>query len=76
MSDQATTHEKYYVPEKSSMAVLATIGLITSTFGAATAMNQSTFGDGEASFTTMYVGFPACPVFRCRSFPSRIGLEV
>jgi cytochrome c oxidase subunit 3 len=57
MSEQATTaHEKYYVPEKSSMAVLATIGLMTSTFGAATAMNQATFGDGESSFTVMYVG--------------------
>ncbi len=57
MSEQATTaHEKYYVPEKSSMAVLATIGLIMSTFGAATAMNQATFGDGEPSYTLMYVG--------------------
>lgn len=56
MSDQVTQHEKYYVPEKSAMAVLATVGLILSTFGAATAMNQATFGDGEASYTTMYVG--------------------
>ena len=57
MSEPTTTaHEKYYVPEKSSMAILATIGLITSTFGAATAMNQLTFGEGEASFTIMYVG--------------------
>jgi cytochrome c oxidase subunit 3 len=57
MSEQATTaHEKYYVPEKSSMAVLATIGLIMSTFGAATAMNQATFGNGEPSYTVMYVG--------------------
>jgi cytochrome c oxidase subunit 3 len=38
------------------MAVLATIGLIMSTFGAATAMNQATFGNGEPSYTVMYVG--------------------
>ena len=57
MSEQSTmAHEKYYVPEKSSMAVLATIGLIMSTFGAATAMNQATFGNGEPSYTVMYVG--------------------
>ena len=38
-------YEKYYVPEKSKMAVMATIGLILSIYGAASIMNDMTFGD-------------------------------
>lgn len=45
----STEYEKYYVPEKSKMAVCATIGLILSTFGAATVMNDVTFGDGATT---------------------------
>ena len=37
-------HEKYYVPESSSLAVRATIGLILSVFGAAMVLNDMTFG--------------------------------
>ena len=38
-------YEKYYVPEKSKLAVCATIGLILSIYGAASIMNDMTFGD-------------------------------
>ena len=34
-------HEKYYVPESSSLAVRATIGLILSVFGAAMAVSYT-----------------------------------
>jgi cytochrome c oxidase subunit 3 len=46
MSNQTSTeYETYYVPEKSKMAVMATIGLILSIYGAASIMNDMTFGD-------------------------------
>ena len=46
----STEYEKYYVPEKSSLAVCATIGLILSIFGAASIMNDMTFKDpGEST---------------------------
>lgn len=51
-----TAYEKYYVPEKSKLAVFATIGLILSIFGAAHGLNEMTFGDGEASWTILWVG--------------------
>jgi cytochrome c oxidase subunit 3 len=45
----STEYEKYYVPDQSKMAVMATIGLILSIFGAASVMNDKTFGDGITS---------------------------
>lgn len=45
----STEYEKYYVPEQSKMAVMATIGLILSIFGAASIMNDMTFGDPNES---------------------------
>jgi cytochrome c oxidase subunit III len=48
-SQTSTEYEKYYVPEKSKLAVCATIGLVLSIFGAASIMNDMTFGDPEAS---------------------------
>jgi cytochrome c oxidase subunit 3 len=48
-------HEKYYVPESSSLAVRATIGLILSVFGAALVLNDMTYGRGEESSTSMWV---------------------
>lgn len=56
-SQTSTDYEKYYVPEKSPLAVMATIGLVLSVFGAANFINQLTFGEaGEASPTILYVG--------------------
>jgi cytochrome c oxidase subunit 3 len=46
-SQTSTEYEKYYVPEKSKLAVCATIGLILSIFGAASIMNDMTFGDPD-----------------------------
>lgn len=59
-SEVSTEYEKYYVPEKSKLAICATIGLILSIFGAAKIMNDMTFGDaGQAtssSWTIFIVG--------------------
>ncbi|EED32064.1 cytochrome c oxidase subunit 3 [gamma proteobacterium NOR5-3] len=56
-SQTSTDYEKYYVPEKSSLAVMATIGLVLSVFGAANFINGLTFGEpGEASPTILYAG--------------------
>ncbi len=41
----STEYEKYYVPEKSRLAICATIGLVLSIYGAASIMNDMTFGD-------------------------------
>ncbi|MFT6286801.1 MAG: cytochrome c oxidase subunit 3 [Alcanivorax sp.] len=46
-TETTTEYEKYYVPEKSALAVCATIGMISSIFGAASVMNDMTFGDPE-----------------------------
>ena len=48
-SQTSTAYEKYHVPEKSRLAMCATIGLILSIFGAASIMNDMTFGDPNAS---------------------------
>ena len=48
MADQATSksgYEPYYVPESSPLAICATIGLVLSIFGAASIMNDMTFGE-------------------------------
>ncbi|WP_116368458.1 cytochrome c oxidase subunit 3 [Parahaliea mediterranea] len=55
-TETSTEYEKYYVPEKSKLAVCATIGLILSIFGASHGLNQMTFGDGAPSWTILYVG--------------------
>jgi cytochrome c oxidase subunit 3 len=44
--------EKYYVPESSSLAVRATLGLVVMVFGFATYLNSSTFG-GESQYGWM-----------------------
>jgi cytochrome c oxidase subunit 3 len=48
-SQTSTEYEKYYVPEKSRLAICATIGLILSIYGAASIMNDMTFGDPAES---------------------------
>ncbi|NKI18341.1 cytochrome c oxidase subunit 3 [Spongiibacter sp. KMU-166] len=40
-------HETYYVPEKSSLAINATIGLITIVYGASSVINDATYRPGE-----------------------------
>ena len=44
-TETSAAYEKYYVPEKSRLAICATIGLVLSIFGAASIMNDMTFGD-------------------------------
>lgn len=46
-SSTSTDYEKYYVPEKSKLAACATTGLILSIYGAASIMNDMTFGDPD-----------------------------
>jgi len=56
---ETATHEEYYVPEKSGMAVSATIGLVMSIFGAANVLNDMTFGEPGAqtnSWTILLAG--------------------
>ncbi len=48
-SQTSTEYEKYYVPEKSKLAMCATTGLLLSIFGAASIMNDMTFGDPAES---------------------------
>ena len=48
-SQTSAEYEKYYVPEKSKLAICATIGLILSIFGAASIMNDMTFGDPDVA---------------------------
>ncbi len=48
-SQTSTEYEKYYVPEKSRLAICATIGLILSIYGAASIMNDMTFGDPDVA---------------------------
>jgi cytochrome c oxidase subunit 3 len=58
-SQSSPGYEKYYVPEKSRLAICATTGLILSIFGAASIMNDMTFGDpGEStnSWTIFLLG--------------------
>ena len=58
-SQSSPGYEKYYVPEKSRLAICATTGLLLSIFGAASIMNDMTFGDpGEAtnSWTIFLLG--------------------
>jgi cytochrome c oxidase subunit 3 len=48
-TETSTAYEKYYVPEKSKMAVMATIGLMLSIFGASSVLNDMTYGEGTTS---------------------------
>ncbi len=56
-SQTSAAYEKYYVPEKSRLAICATIGLLLSIFGAASIMNDMTFGDPakETSSWTIFM---------------------
>ncbi|MEK9654140.1 MAG: cytochrome c oxidase subunit 3, partial [Halieaceae bacterium] len=56
-SDTSTAqgYEKYYVPESSSLAVRATIGLILSVFGAGLVLNDMTFGAQQESSSSVWV---------------------
>jgi cytochrome c oxidase subunit 3 len=54
-SSASAGHEKYYVPESSSLAVRATIGLILSVFGAALVLNDMTYGSGGESSNSVWV---------------------
>jgi len=58
-SQTSTEYAKYYVPEKSKLAVCATIGLVLSIFGAASIMNDLTFGEpgkDTSSWTIFLLG--------------------
>jgi len=48
-------YEKYYVPESSSLAIRATVGLITTVFGAALALNNMSFSESGTAGSAKYV---------------------
>ncbi len=56
-TDQPTSSrpDKYYVPESSSLAVRATIGLVMSVFGAGLVLNDITFGGESGSSLSKWV---------------------
>jgi cytochrome c oxidase subunit 3 len=56
-SDTSTAqwYEKYYVPESSSLAVRATIGLVLSVFGAALVLNDMTYGSEQEGSKSVWV---------------------
>ena len=60
-SPTSTAYEKYYVPEKSRLAICATIGLLLSIIGAAKIMNDMTFGDPGKTTNSW-------PIFLCGLF--------
>ena len=47
-TQESAAHEDYYVPDSSTMALSATIGLVLSIFGAANVLNDMTFGEPGA----------------------------
>ena len=58
-TETAPAYDKYYVPDKSKLAVFATIGLVLSIYGAASVMNDMTFGDpeqGSGSWNILWMG--------------------
>jgi cytochrome c oxidase subunit 3 len=57
-------HEKYYVPESSSLAVRATIGLVMTVFGAGLVLNDMTFGDPDASTGSKWILIAGLVFFR------------
>jgi cytochrome c oxidase subunit 3 len=48
-SQTSTEYETYYVPEKSRLAICATIGLMLSIFGASSVLNDMTYGDPDVA---------------------------
>ena len=64
----STAHETYYVPEKSKMAVMATIGLVLSIFGAASLMNDMTFGEPGADSNSGLILYAGLFVFGATLF--------
>lgn len=48
-------YEKYYVPDSSSLAIRATIGLVTTVFGGGLLLNDMTFGDPDAGSNAKWV---------------------
>ena len=55
--------EKYYVPESSSFAVRATVGLVTTVFGAALMLNNITFGESDSAGNATYVFMAGLLIF-------------
>jgi len=58
MSSMETTpegYEKYYVPESSSLAIRATIGLVCTVFGGGLVLNDMTFGDPAVASNSKWV---------------------
>ena len=69
MSTQTSSDfESYYVPEKSRMAIFATIGLVLSIFGAASVMNDMTFGEPGADSNSSLILYAGLLIFGATIF--------
>jgi cytochrome c oxidase subunit 3 len=56
-ASSSSDYQKYHVPDSSPLAVMATIGLVLSVFGAGSYINDLSFGEpGDASPTILYLG--------------------
>ncbi|WP_372747309.1 cytochrome c oxidase subunit 3 [Litorivivens sp.] len=63
-----TAHEVYYVPESSKLAVCATIGLVLTIFGAASGINDGTFGDPNESTNSWFIFWVGLAFFAATLF--------
>jgi cytochrome c oxidase subunit 3 len=67
-SQSNTEYETYYVPEKSRLALCATIGLVTMLFGGASVLNDQTFGDPEVATNSWFIFLAGSAFFAATLF--------
>jgi len=64
MTGQSSTeYEAYYVPEKSRLAIWASLTLFSTVFGAASVLNDKTFGDPAESTNSWFIFIVALVLF-------------
>ena len=64
MSGQSSSdYESYYVPEKSYLAIFASLTLFTTLFGAANVLNDKTFGDPSQDTNSWFIFIVALVLF-------------
>ncbi|MFT5578592.1 MAG: cytochrome c oxidase subunit 3 [Paraglaciecola psychrophila] len=69
MTGQSSTeYEAYYVPEKSRLAIWASLTLFFTVFGAASVLNDKTFGDAAESTNSWFIFIVALVLFMATLF--------
>lgn len=61
-------YEAYYVPEKSNLAIIASLTLFTTLFGAANVLNDKTFGDPAQDSNSWFIFIVALVLFMATLF--------